>query len=89
MATIFIKIVDITSKQWIINLDDISTVQQPGSGSAAGNVNLEIITMRTTKAIQAPPGTIALALVNLFVDYNENPQPSENVKGHVFVATTL
>lgn len=89
-SPIMIIVEDDSGKQWLINLQYVEVVQFPSTQPAIqNNLNVEKVVMQGGEVIALPIGTWASALADLYAEFNDNPQPMENVKGQLYIMPQL
>ena len=88
-SPIMIKVVADNGTAFLINLQFVEVVEFPSPiVQLANNLNVERVTMEGGEIIQLPPGTWEAAMAALYAEFNDNPQPMENVKGQLYIMPT-
>lgn len=85
-SPIMITVVDDSGKQWNINLQFVEVVQfQSPLAVLQNNLNTDKIVMQGGEVIHLPIGGWQAALAALYAEFDDNPQPNENVKGQLYI----
>jgi hypothetical protein len=85
-----IKVIADNGKRFLINLQFVEVVEFPSLIPAlANNLNVERVVMEGGEIIQLVPGTWTAAMAALYAEFDDNPQPNENVKGQLYIMPTI
>ncbi len=83
---VMIAIQDDKGRQWTLNLRHVIHVEFPSKlAPLSNNMGLELITMIDGTKIRSTLGTWQAAIDTLYGEFDDNPQPKENVKDKIFI----
>lgn len=89
-SPIMMKVLADNGKAFLINLQFVEVVEFPSPIVAlANNLNVEKVVMQGGEVIALPPGTWTAALADLYAEFDDNPQPMENVKGQLYIMPAI